>query len=207
VLEDRRVPVDITSSAGAQRQGSASSTLIVIPRQDTSDFGAIMKRLSMAVCAAIFAAACNQASPVGPTAFSAVSGGTTNLGSGNPHWILAETGCDTNALECWFKIAGLGVNTGVTVTMEAEVSVTYSCQNPGGVIPGPFQHLQTSTSASASTWSDHNGQITGTLSLDAATPPAAADVCPAANWTVVNVSVASAGPITLSATGLADLTF
>jgi len=128
----------------------------------------------------------------------------------NAHWILDEVACDVTGspISCDFKIAGLGRNVdGITVTLSVDVEIEFGCQNPGEQFPPAYQGLLTTLSASNTFFSGRNGQVSGTLSVigNVTTVPSASDVCPAANWTVVNVNVLGGGGITLSATGLPDI--
>ena len=136
---------------------------------------------------------------------------------GNAHWILDETYCNTATLSCTFKAAGLGKNEGITVFVNANVTVTYDCDNPaaGIHIPKAFQNVQATGIAQQTYYSEKNGQITGTITLS----PAAsiAPRCPPAQqsgsdlvggWQAVNVVVEAASGITISAPPrLSTLTF
>jgi hypothetical protein len=174
----------------------------------------MMKRLIGGLSIAVLAlvgAGCTS-SPARPTAAAlpAVEAGSAQA-LANSHWILDSTSCNTagDPITCSFKIAGLGKNQGITVTLSVHATVTFSCRNPGGQNPPPFQNLNAVISDSAYLVSEKNGQVTSQLSVTGfdAAPPSASDVCPNGNWTVVNWHVSEGSNVSLSATGLSTLNF
>ena len=159
---------------------------------------------------ALLSAACTN-SPVAPSvsALPSDEGGSVQA-TANSHWILDSTGCNTSGdpITCWFKVAGLGKNQGITITLSVDAQIQFSCRNPGGQDPPPWQNLRRTLSDSATLTSGKNGQVTGSLSVSGsnASPPAASDVCPNGNWTVVDWHVVE-GTASLSSPGLPTLNY
>lgn len=124
-------------------------------------------------------------------------------GTGSPKFARQFTDCSSTSTSvvCNYKISGLGNTDVVDVFLTAPVLVQADCQNPGGNI-APGQAFQTSVTASQLNLRPENGQITGTISINAsdAPTPSAAQVCPNPMWSVVNVRKTFSGPFDLFAT-------
>lgn len=126
---------------------------------------------------------------------------------GKVHFINSATGTATlsaitggtgGELTVSFKIAGLGDNETITVTLTADAIAEYGCQNNGGQFPDAAnkQQVQGPVTASGPFTSGQNGQITGSLTLS---PPAATSFCPPGQHEVLlsvsysNVSIDAGG--------------
>lgn len=101
---------------------------------------------------------------------------------GSPHFIKNLTTASTNGtvLTVNFKEAGLQSGATETVTIAATYAVTYECVNGGSHNPAASnkQTFSSNASASGKFTADKNGNLIGSLSLDA---PSAADLgftCP-----------------------------
>jgi hypothetical protein len=127
----------------------------------------------------------------------------------SPHYISAASGLSESSLTANFKIAGLGDNQTITVTLTADATAQYACINGGGNHPKATNKETVSgpVSASGDFTSGKNGNVTGTLT---APPPDKGDFsCPSGQKLVLtfaqytNVQLSSvAGTI-----DLADQTF
>lgn len=96
----------------------------------------------------------------------------------NPHFIRANATVNNACnLVGSFKVAGLGDNESLTITMSADANATYACCNNGGNQPSdPKKEDVTGTVTATGTFtSGKNGQITGSLT---AQPPASSLSCP-----------------------------
>ncbi|TDH26384.1 hypothetical protein EXU57_09795 [Segetibacter sp. 3557_3] len=97
----------------------------------------------------------------------------------NIHFVGTPTINDLGTqLEFCGKLAGLGNNALVTVTLSTTAETTSICTNPGGkVAPG---QTKTETVVTSGTFeSDKNGSVTFCLTTDTPTP----GKCPNARWT------------------------
>lgn len=110
-----------------------------------------------------------------------VIGGPASAG-GSPHFIknLTQAGADGTVLTVNFKEAGLQSGATETVTITATYAVTYECVNGGSHNPSASnkQTFSSDSSASGQFTANKNGNIIGSLSLDA---PSATDLgfsCP-----------------------------
>jgi hypothetical protein len=97
----------------------------------------------------------------------------------NPHFITASDDVTNSGdLTANFKIAGLGDNVTITVTLSADATAQYACINGGKKHPQASnkETVTSPISASGSFTSDKNGSVTGSLT---AHPPSAGDFsCP-----------------------------
>jgi hypothetical protein len=121
-------------------------------------------------------------------------------GGGNAHFQADATDCAVTgaAVDCVFKIVGLGKNSGATVTLTGGMTITYTCVNNGNQSPPPWQGLQQQVTAGPQNFeSDKNGNITGSISISASAPPAT-DLCPSHTWSV-DATNSRVGNWTLSA--------
>lgn len=123
-------------------------------------------------------------------------------GTGNPKFARQFTDCafSTATITCDYKISGLGNTDVVDVFLTAPVLVEADCQNPGGNV-APGQAFETTVTGSQLQLRPENGQITSTISIDAADAedPVASQVCPNPQWTVVNVRETFTGEFDLTA--------
>ena len=117
----------------------------------------------------------------------------------NPHFIRADADLDNAGnLDASFKMAGLGDNETITVTLSADASATYACKNNGNNFPADpkKQSVAGPVSSSGDFTSGKNGQINGTLSVSA---PASTLECPNGQRVVLalvsytNVSLSGGG--------------
>jgi hypothetical protein len=110
---------------------------------------------------------------------------------GNPKFSNKETDCTTSGttITCTYKITGLGNTDIVDVFLVAGVQVSGQCRNNGGQIV-PAKDFQSTVTGSALAQRPQNGQINGSLTVDAtsASTPNATAVCPNGNWTLANLS-------------------
>lgn len=97
----------------------------------------------------------------------------------NPHFIRAsDTTTNSGALQANFKLAGLGDNETITVTLSADAVAQYACFNNGGKHPSATnkETVTSPVSASGDFTSGKNGSVTGSLT---AGPPSPGDFsCP-----------------------------
>lgn len=132
----------------------------------------------------------------------------------NPHFLRAASGLTNGgALTANFKIAGLGNNETIQVTLSADATAQYACFNRGGHHPQATNKETVSgpVSATGEFTSGQNGQVTGSLT---AQPPGPGEFsCPSGQELVLtfvqytNVSltaVTAEGTITAT---LSDQTF
>jgi hypothetical protein len=100
----------------------------------------------------------------------------------NPHFTQASAARSGNALVCTFKEAGLGNSVTVDITCSATANTQYSCVNNGGKIPKDAKKTTISqeVSESGQFTSGDNGQVTGTLTIQAppSPPPSSVLTCP-----------------------------
>ena len=99
----------------------------------------------------------------------------------NPHFTQASAARQGNNLVCSFKEAGLGDNEQVNIQCSATANTQYSCVNGGGKIPKDAKKTTISQETSTQgTFSADNGQVTGTLTLQAppSPPPSSVLTCP-----------------------------
>jgi hypothetical protein len=100
----------------------------------------------------------------------------------NPHFTSASAARSGNALVCSFKEAGLGNRVTVDITCSATANTQYSCVNNGGKIPKDAKKTTISqeVSESGTFTSGDNGQVTGTLTIQAppSPPPSSVLSCP-----------------------------
>jgi hypothetical protein len=97
----------------------------------------------------------------------------------NPHFLRSSAGVDNSGnLVGSFRIAGLGNNETITVTLSADATAQYACFNNGGKHPSATnkETVTAPVSASGEFTSGKNGSVTGTLSTP---PPGPGDfTCP-----------------------------
>lgn len=97
----------------------------------------------------------------------------------NPHFVDGPTTTDNGTtLTTCGKIAGLGNNQGITITLTTTRTITTQCTNPAGHI-APGQTKTETTSVTGTFSSDKNGSVTFCLTTDVPTPGA----CPNGKWT------------------------
>jgi hypothetical protein len=92
----------------------------------------------------------------------------------NPHFVRATSSISGDDLVCSFKEAGLGDSVTVTIECSADASAEYECQNRGANNKNPpAENKDTVTSPvseSGDFTSGKNGQITGSLTVEAPGP-------------------------------------
>jgi hypothetical protein len=103
------------------------------------------------------------------------------LAGGSPHFIKSGTSASLSgtSLVVQFKEAGLSSGSTETIQASAHLDATYQCVNGGGNVPSDPKKTTISSEVSASGvfTAGQNGNLVGTLTLNA---PAAADAldCP-----------------------------
>jgi hypothetical protein len=104
---------------------------------------------------------------------------TASVSADSPHFIkTGATGPNASGdLVVNFKIAGLGDNETLNITVGAQATAVYACQNGGGNFPSDPKKQEVSgpVTASGDFESGKNGQITGSLTLS---PPVSTLDCP-----------------------------
>ena len=153
-----------------------------------------MRRFALLPIAAFALAACTDVA-TGPTTTE-----TPNFavrGGGNPKFSSKDTDCSSSGLvfTCSYKVTGLGNTDQAEVTLSVPVRVSGQCENHGGHIV-PAKDWDTSSSASSGLVRPENGQISGSLSVDAsnAGTPSVTEVCPNGNWRLRNLSYSVGSP-------------
>jgi hypothetical protein len=115
---------------------------------------------------------------------------------GNAHFIKSATSLSLSgsSLVCSFKEAGLESGATETVTCSATALTTYECVNGGGKNPSASNKTttQSNPSASGEFTADKNGNIVGSLKLEAPTATQLGFSCPSGQ-TVTFVSVTYSG--------------
>ena len=158
---------------------------------------ALLIPLTIAI-GAVTACSADVVSPTGPD----VGPSLAQSGTGNPKFARQFTDCafSTATITCDYKISGLGNTDVVDVFLSAPVHVEADCQNPGGNV-APGQAFETTVTGSQLQLRPENGQITNTISINAADAqdPVASQVCPNPQWTVVNVRETFTGDFDLTA--------
>jgi hypothetical protein len=127
----------------------------------------------------------------------------TTVRAQNPHFLSCDvSGVNSNGtLSSDFRIAGLGSNVSITVTVTADASAVYACLNHGQKCPNAAnKSTVTGTVTAQGTFtSGKNGSIRGSLEID---PPSNASLtCPngqrlvlvSVDFTNVSVSAPGAG--------------
>jgi hypothetical protein len=132
----------------------------------------------------------------------------------NPHFIRAASGLtNSGALTATFKIAGLGDNETIAVTLSAQATAQYACFNRGGNHPEATNKETVSgpVSATGNFTSGQNGQVNGSLTAQPpgpggfSCPPGQNLVLTFVSYTGVTLTAVTAeGTIS---TSLADQTF
>ena len=119
----------------------------------------------------------------------------------SPHFVSASAAQSGNGVAVSFKEAGLGSSTVVTIKAEAIYSAVFQCINGGGKNPSAANKTSVEGSAakSGSFTSDKNGQVTGSLTLDAPTVEDNGFTCPGGQKETLT-------QLTWSAITLTDLT-
>jgi hypothetical protein len=124
----------------------------------------------------------------------------------NPHFINCSASGPNNdgSLNVSFKIAGLGSNETITITVSADTSGLNGCLNKGQQCPNAANKFEAvPVSASGTFTSGKNGQITGMLTLE---PPAPTLSCPKGQKEVlVNISYTNV-EVTAPPAGVCDPT-
>jgi hypothetical protein len=92
----------------------------------------------------------------------------------SPHYNSAASGLSGTSLTAGFKIAGLGDNQTITVTLSADATAQYACFNGGGNHPKATNKATVSgpVSASGDFTSGKNGNVIGSLTARAPGPGA-----------------------------------
>src|SRR6266446_7004447 len=92
----------------------------------------------------------------------------------NPHFISCSASGPVNpdgSLNVSFKIAGLGANETITITVSADASGLNGCLNKGQQCPNAANKFEAvPVSATGMFTSGKNGQITGMLTLESPPP-------------------------------------
>ena len=119
----------------------------------------------------------------------------------SPHFISCSASGVTSSgqLNSCFKIAGLGNNQQITVTLSADANATYGCLNRGGQCPNAANKVDVTgtVSAQGTFQSGNNGQVTACLTVS---PPPSTLTCPNGQKMVLvsvsytNVQLTSANP-------------
>ncbi len=97
----------------------------------------------------------------------------------NIHYIDGPTTLDNGTtLTTCGKLAGLGNNKGITITVKTTATITTECRNPAGhVVPG--QSRTEEISVSKTFYSDKNGNVSWCLTTLDQKP----GICPNGKWT------------------------
>jgi len=123
----------------------------------------------------------------------------TTVRAQNPHFLSCDvSGVNSNGtLSSDFRIAGLGSNVSITVTVTADASAVYACLNHGQKCPSAANKstVTGTVTAQGQFTSGKNGSVRGTLTVD---PPANSSLtCPGGQKLVLvsvdytNVSLSS----------------
>lgn len=124
----------------------------------------------------------------------------------NPHFV--DLSWDASTISVSGKVAGLGNNELVTVTLSTLVSYNFDCQNPGGHKPRPFRDITLSKPAvSMPFYSDKNGVAKFSLTANTySNDELAAMFCPNGNWKIYQPGTLIPGAVKtlVSATVSAD---
>ena len=90
----------------------------------------------------------------------------------SPHYISAASGLSGSSLTANFKIAGLGDNQTITVTLTADATAQYACFNGGGNHPKATnkETVAGPVSATGDFTSGKNGNVVGSLTTPAPGP-------------------------------------
>jgi hypothetical protein len=97
----------------------------------------------------------------------------------NMHYVDGPTTTDNGTtLTVCGKIAGLGNNKGVNITVTTTATISTECTNPGGNI-APGQSKTVTLSYTKKFFSDKNGNVTFCINTLEQTP----GVCPNGKWT------------------------
>lgn len=97
----------------------------------------------------------------------------------NPHFIRANADIDNQGnLDATFKMAGLGDNVTIAITLSADAEATYACKNHGNNFPSDPKKSTVAgpVSSTGEFTSGKNGQVTGSLSVSP--PPSPGLDCP-----------------------------
>ena len=114
------------------------------------------------------------------------------LAGGSPHFIKSGTSASLSgtSLVVQFKEAGLSSGSTETIQASAHLDATYQCVNGGGNVPSDPKKTTVSSEVSASGvfTAGQNGNLVGTLTLNA---PAAADAldCPGGQTATLTAAV------------------
>ena len=114
------------------------------------------------------------------------------LAGGSPHFIKSGTSASLSgtSLVVQFKEAGLSSGSTETIQASAHLDATYQCVNGGGNVPSDPKKTTISSEVSASGvfTAGQNGNLVGTLTLNA---PAAADAldCPGGQTATLTAAV------------------
>ena len=126
----------------------------------------------------------------------------------NPHFLSCDvSGVNSNGtLSSDFRIAGLGSNVSITVTVTADASAVYACLNHGQKCPSAANKstVTGTVSAQGTFTSGKNGSVRGSLTVDP--PPNTTLNCPggqklilvSVSYTNVSLSAPGAGNCTTS---------
>ena len=132
----------------------------------------------------------------------------TTVRAQNPHFLSCDvSGVNSNGtLSSDFRIAGLGSNVLITVTVTADASAVYACLNHGQKCPSAAnKSTVTGTVTAQGTFtSGKNGSVRGSLTVDP--PPNTSLTCPggqklvlvSVSYTNVSLSAPGAGNCTTS---------
>ena len=129
----------------------------------------------------------------------------TTVRAQNPHFLTYDvTGVNSNGtLSSDFRIAGLGSNVTITVTVSADASAVYACLNHGQKCPSAAnKSTVTGTVTAQGTFtSGKNGSVRGSLTVS---PPPSTLTCPGGqNMVLVSVDYTNVS-LSSSAGGTCD---
>jgi hypothetical protein len=153
--------------AGARGKHASGATSLQYDAAEASPFDQrnIVRKLRLIVASAV--------AVIAALAFTSIAAAQ------NPHFIRASSGLtNSGALTATFKIAGLGDNETISVTLSAQATAQYACFNRGGNHPEATNKETVSgpVSATGLFTSGQNGQVNGSLT---AGPPSPGDFsCP-----------------------------
>ena len=97
----------------------------------------------------------------------------------NPHFIRATADIDNDGnLDASFKMAGLGDNVTIAITLSADASATYACKNHGNNFPSDPKKSTVAgpVSSTGNFTSGKNGSVSGSLTVGP--PPSPGLDCP-----------------------------
>ncbi len=121
--------------------------------------------------------------------FAITAFATTNAIGQNIHYVDGPTTTDNGTtLTVCGKVAGLGNNKGITITVKTTATISTECTNPGGNV-APGQSRTVTLTFTKTFFSDKNGSVSFCLNTMDQKP----GICPNGKWTgrVTDVSFVS----------------